>query len=257
MWDNDNQGILMKGFIENKEDKQTYIDGYIFPTKDSLSLSFDPDKLNIAFLRPFVSTVMSDISGIASGHIDFFGRFKALNVTGDAYVENLDFGIEYLNTRYNLSDSIHLSPTRIWFDNVTIYDKLKHTAKGSGWIEHHNFKDVSYDIAITEAQDFLSYDMTERQSPIYYGTIYGTGSTMIKGSPGQTQIDVNMSTGDQSKFTFVLSGSEAAGDYDFITFTNSGKQNTKIGELQADSIVIKNNARMMAVSYTHLTLPTT
>lgn len=167
MWDNDNQGILMKGFIENKEDKQTYIDGYIFPTKDSLSLSFDPDKLNIAFLRPFVSTVMSDISGIASGHIDFFGRFKALNVTGDAYVENLDFGIEYLNTRYNLSDSIHLSPTRIWFDNVTIYDKLKHTAKGSGWIEHHNFKDVSYDIAITEAQDFLSYDMTERQSPIY------------------------------------------------------------------------------------------
>lgn len=245
MWDNDNQGILMKGFIENKEDKQTYIDGYIFPTKDSLSLSFDPDKLNIAFLRPFVSTVMSDISGIASGHIDFFGRFKALNVTGDAYVENLDFGIEYLNTRYNLSDSIHLSPTRIWFDNVTIYDKLKHTAKGSGWIEHHNFKDVSYDIAITEAQDFLSYDMTERQSPIYYGTIYGTGSTMIKGSPGQTQIDVNMSTGDQSKFTFVLSGSEAAGDYDFITFTNSGKQNTKIGELQADSIVIKNNARMM------------
>ena len=97
MWDNDNQGILMKGFIENKEDKQTYIDGYIFPTKDSLSLSFDPDKLNIAFLRPFVSTVMSDISGIASGHIDFFGRFKALNVTGDAYVENLDFGIEYLN----------------------------------------------------------------------------------------------------------------------------------------------------------------
>ena len=175
MWDNDNQGILMKGFIENKEDKQTYIDGYIFPTKDSLSLSFDPDKLNIAFLRPFVSTVMSDISGIASGHIDFFGRFKALNVTGDAYVENLDFGIEYLNTRYNLSD------------------------------------------------------MTERQSPIYYGTIYGTGSTMIKGSPGQTQIDVNMSTGDQSKFTFVLSGSEAAGDYDFITFTNSGKQNTKIG----------------------------
>ena len=206
MWDNDNQGILMKGFIENKEDKQTYIDGYIFPTKDSLSLSFDPDKLNIAFLRPFVSTVMSDISGIASGHIDFFGRFKALNVTGDAYVENLDFGIEYLNTRYNLSDSIHLSPTRIWFDNVTIYDKLKHTAKGSGWIEHHNFKDVSYDIAITEAQDFLSYDMTERQSPIYYGTIYGTGSTMIKGSPGQTQIDVNMSTGVESKFTFVLSG---------------------------------------------------
>ncbi len=243
MWDNDNQGILMKGFVENKEEKQTYIDGYIFPTRDSLSLSFDPDRLNLAFLRPFVSTVMTDISGVGSGHIDLYGRFKALNVTGDAYIENLNFGIGYLNTRYTLTDSIHLSPTRIWFDDVTIYDKLRHTAKGSGWLEHRHFKNMSYDIAITQARDFLSYDMTERQSPAYYGTIYGTGSAIIKGSPGVNQIDVNMSTGDQSNFTFVLSGTEAAEEYDFITFTNSSKQQ-KETEAPIDSMVLKNNARM-------------
>ena len=85
MWDNDNQGILMKGFVENQEERQTFIDGYIFPTRDSLALSFDPDRLNIAFLRPFVKTVMTDLSGVGSGHIDFYGRFKALNVTGDVY----------------------------------------------------------------------------------------------------------------------------------------------------------------------------
>lgn len=245
MWDNDNQGILMKGFVENKEEKQTYIDGYIFPTRDSLALSFDPDRLNIAFLRPFVSTVMSDISGVGSGHIDLYGRFKQLNVTGDAYIENLNFGIEYLNTRYTLSDSIHMSPTRIWFDNVTVYDKLRHTAKGSGWLEHNHFKDLRYDIAITDARDFLAYDMTERQSPTYYGTIYGTGTAFIKGDPGQNFIDVNMATGDQSKFTFVLSGSEAAGEYDFITFTNTSRQKKESGKEQIDSMVIRNNARML------------
>ncbi len=244
MWDNDNQGILMKGFVENKEEKQTYIDGYIFPTRDSLALSFDPDRLNIAFLRPFVSTVMSDISGVGSGHIDLYGRFKALNVTGDAYIENMTFGIGYLNTHYTLTDSIHLSPNRIWFDNVTIYDKLRHTAKGSGWLEHRHFKNMSYDIAITNARDFLSYDVTERQSPIYYGTIYGTGSAIIKGTPGINQIDVNMSTGDQSKFTFVLSGTEAAEEYDFITFTNSSKQQEE-AETPIDSMVLRNNARML------------
>lgn len=248
MWDNDNQGILMKGFVENPEEKQTYIDGYIFPTKDSLALSFDPDRLNIAFLRPFVETVMTDLSGVASGHIDFYGRFKALNVTGDAYVENFNFGIGYLNTRYTLTDSIHLSPTRIWFDNVTVYDKLRHTAKGSGWLSHHNFKDLTYEIAITNARDFLAYDMTERQSPIYYGTIYGTGSAVIKGEPGYNRIDVNMATGDQSKFTFVLSGTEAAGEYDFITFTNSSHSQVKESEALADSTAIKNNARMLEES---------
>lgn len=245
MWDNDNQGILMKGFVENPEEKQTYIDGYIFPTRDSLSLSFDPDRLNIAFLRPFVSTIMTDLSGVASGHIDFYGRFKKLNVTGDAYVENFNFGIGYLNTRYTLTDSIHLSPTRIWFDNVTVYDKLRHTAKGSGWLSHHHFKDLNYDIAITNARDFLVYDVTERQSPTYYGTIYGSGSALLKGSPGINQIDVNMSTGDQSKFTFVLSGSEAAGEYDFITFTNSSKPVVETSGSLTDSMAIKNNARML------------
>ena len=248
MWDNDNQGILMKGFVENQEERQTFIDGYIFPTRDSLALSFDPDRLNIAFLRPFVKTVMTDLSGVGSGHIDFYGRFKALNVTGDVYVENFNFGIGYLNTRYTLSDSIHLSPTRIWFDNVTVYDKLRHTAKGSGWLTHHNFKDLAYDISITDARDFLAYDMTERQSPTYYGTIYGNGSAVIKGVPGYNQIDVNMSTGDQSKFTFVLSGSEAAGEYDFITFTNSSKQTTETPESQIDSMAIRNNARMLEES---------
>ena len=245
MWDNDNQGILMKGFVENPEEKQTYIDGYIFPTRDSLALSFDPDRLNIAFLQPFVETVMTDVSGVASGHIDFYGNFKALNVTGDAYVENFNFGIGYLNTRYTLTDSIHFSPTRIWFDNVTVYDKLRHTAKGSGWLSHHNFKDLAYDIAITDARDFLSYDMTERQSPTYYGTIYGTGSALIKGEPGYNRIDVNMATGDQSNFTFVLSGSEAAGEYDFITFTNSARSMAEADESQVDSTAILNNARMM------------
>ena len=245
MWDNDNQGILMKGFVENPEEKQTYIDGYIFPTRDSLALSFDPDRLNIAFLQPFVETVMTDVSGVASGHIDFYGNFKALNVTGDAYVENFNFGIGYLNTRYTLTDSIHFSPTRIWFDNVTVYDKLRHTAKWSGWLSHHNFKDLAYDIAITDARDFLSYDMTERQSPTYYGTIYGTGSALIKGEPGYNRIDVNMATGDQSNFTFVLSGSEAAGEYDFITFTNSARSMAEADESQVDSTAILNNARMM------------
>ena len=132
---------------------------------------------------------------------------------------------------------------------MTVYDKLRHTAKGSGWLTHHNFKDLAYDISITDARDFLAYDMTERQSPTYYGTIYGNGSAVIKGGvPGYNQIDVNMSTGDQSKFTFVLSGSEAAGEYDFITFTNSSKQTTETPESQIDSMAIRNNARMLEES---------
>ncbi len=241
-WNNENQGILLKGSVRNKEERSTYIDGYIFPTQDSLSLSFNADRLNGEFLRPFISGIMGDITGVVSGDIDFYGNFKALTVAGDGLVEDFNFGISYLNTHYFLTDSIHMTPERIWFDNVTVYDRLGHTAIASGELRHRHFKDLSFDIAINDAQDFLSYDVTERQSPVYYGTIYGTGSAHITGGPGQTLINVNMATGDQSTFTFVLSGNDAAGDYDFITFTNSKKE--KIAQTEIDSTAIKNNALM-------------
>ena len=151
------------------------------------------------------------------------------------YIENATFR----NCHFDTKDAFWHSK------NVTVYDKLRHTAKGSGWLEHNHFKDLRYDIAITDARDFLAYDMTERQSPTYYGTIYGTGTAFIKGDPGQNFIDVNMATGDQSKFTFVLSGSEAAGEYDFITFTNTSRQKKESGKEQIDSMVIRNNARML------------
>ena len=62
--------------------------------------------------------------------------------------------------------------------------------------------------------------MTEKLSPIYYGTIYGSGAATINGDLVKTNIDVNMSTGPNSKFTYVLTGNETASDYPFITFIN-------------------------------------
>lgn len=235
----------MQGHIDQAEGYKTRIDGYIFPTKDSLSLSFDAQKLNISFLQPFISKIMKNISGTASGHIDFYGNFQgSFTVAGDAYAENLKFGIEYLNTAYTLSDSVHLTPSSVSFNNVTVHDKFGHTAKAGGLLRHHYFKDLTFDISITDARNFLSYNVTELQSPTYYGTIFGTGSASIKGNPTRTDIDVNMSTAGDSKFTFVLSNTEAAGDYTFITFTDRRKQQHIQSSLE-DSTVTTNNARML------------
>ena len=53
-----------------------------------------------------------------------------------------------------------------------------------------------------------------------------------------------MSTAGDSKFTFVLSNTEAAGDYTFITFTDRRKQQHIQSSLE-DSTVTTNNARML------------
>lgn len=70
-------------------------------------------------------------------------------------------------------------------------------AKAKGILHHKNFKNLSYDIGISGLQNFLVYNMTEKLSPIYYGTIYGSGAATINGDLVKTDIDVNMSTGPE------------------------------------------------------------
>lgn len=219
-WDKENNGILLQGKISQQDVPDTQINGHIFPTGDSLSLYFDAHKLNLAFMQPFVSSIMQDFEGNAYGKIHFFGRFKELNVVGDAWLQNLRFGIEYLNTAYWLSDSIHLTPTSIYFNNIQLNDSENHTAQVFGLLNHKHFKNMDYNIQINNARNLLVFNITEQQNPIYSGRIYGTGVGTIRGDMSKTNIDVNMSTNENSKFTFALSDNETASDYQFITFVN-------------------------------------
>ncbi len=246
-WNVDNQGILLDGTVMNAEQRETYIHGHIFPTRDSLYLAFKPDRLNIAFLNPFINTIMDDVTGVATGEIDFYGNFKRLNVKGDAYLEDGSFGVKHLNTRYTVTDHIHMSPTSIRFDNVTVYDKHNHTAKGTGEIRHKHFKDLAFDINIFDMQDILAYDVPEQQSPVYYGTIFASeGNVSITGKPGSTTINVVATAGDNSTFTFDMSsGGTSAGDYDFITFTDSQREAAERERQKTISMVEWYNARMM------------
>ena len=223
-WENESQGILLQGSVSQHGHPDTGIYGHIFPTKDSLHLSFDAHYLNLDFLRPFIGNILTGFTGRATGKVDFYGKFNALTVTGDAYAQNVTFGIDYLNTVYSLSDSIHLTPNLIRFENVTVSDKFGRTGLARGRLEHNHFKNMTYDIGISDVHNMLVFDVTELINPDYYGTVFGSGTASITGDMARTNIDVNMRTDDNSKFTFVLTGSETASDYPFITFVNKAQE---------------------------------
>ncbi len=242
-WDNGKQGILFKGEVENDEKDTTQIYGHIFPSQDSIAFTFDAHRINAACLQPYLKKTLNDISGIVSGKIDFYGNYRRLNLKGDIYAENVSFGIESLNTRYTFTDRIHLSPTAIWFDNVTVYDKYNNRALGSGRIEHKHFRDVVFDIEIPYIQNLLAYDITEEQSPEYYGTVFASGSASLKGENRLFSINAVATADENSQFTLDLSGSTSASDYNFITFTDSLKEKSK-NSTEANKVQ-ENNQRMI------------
>lgn len=145
-WERETKGILLQGKISQPNTDDTRIEGYIFPTRDSLHLSFDANRLNLEFLRPFMDNILSNATGRATGKLDFYGKFKALNVTGDAFVDNFTFDIGYLNTSFSVTDTVHMTPTSIYFNDASLRDRNGKLAKAKGILHHKNFKNLSYDI---------------------------------------------------------------------------------------------------------------
>jgi hypothetical protein len=217
-WDNDRQAFHLDADIVEPGGEKSRIYGYIFPSTEALDINFDAKHVKIGFMRPFMDAFASDVDGYASGHARLFGTFKYIDMEGDILAEDLKIKIDFTNTYYSATDSIHMRPGLIDVPAVTIYDVNGNTAKLTGKVWHKFFKQPSFDFRVTQARNFLSYNINAKQNPDWYGTIYGNGSASITGEPGVVNIGVNMSTAPNSTFTFVLSDMEEVDDYAFITF---------------------------------------
>lgn len=225
-WDARNNGIRMKGSIHQPDATPTLINGGIYLAQDSLWLNFKANRLNIGFVDIWTNKILTGLQGRASGDITLYGKFRGLNLTGEAWGENVSFGIDYLNTVYSITDSIHFHKDGIAFNNIKVYDKNFTQAFANGRISYEHFKDIGYDISflIPKGRPFQVFNVTEKINPVYWGTIFASGSARIHGTAEKTWIDVSAQSSANSKFNFSLNENLTAGDYQFITFHDADKE---------------------------------
>lgn len=223
-WDADRKAVCLDADVVDEKGRHSRITGDIFPMTESLDITFNADHVKVGFMKPFMSAFASDLSGYASGRARLFGTFKYIDLEGDVFAEDLKIKIDFTNTWYRANDSIRLRPGLIDIKDVTIYDINGNTAKLNGVVKHVYFKEPSFDFNVTDARNFLSYNVDANINPDWYGTIYGNGGATISGEPGVVNIGVNMSTAPNSTFTFVLSDRLDADEYSFLTFRDRTPQ---------------------------------
>ena len=223
-WDNDSKGIIINADIHQRNGRESFVYGAVYPTLDSLNFKFKADHLNVQILKPFMAAFTSDVSGEASGEAELYGTFKLLNIKGRMFADDFKMKVDYTNTYYSVSDSIILDPGLISIKNATVRDQYGHTATLNGSVRHDYFKNARFDFAVTDVKNMLCYDTNDRINPVWYGKVFANGSAFIKGEPGRVDIDLNMATADNSSFSFVVSDKEEAGEYTFVTFTDKRKE---------------------------------
>ena len=235
-WDDTQKGILMLGSIYKNDSTWTDVNGYIFPVgrNAGLSLHFDANDLNIGFISPFVEKVVKNIRGRGFGQVHLYGPFKELNVEGDAYVEDGGVGIEFTDTYYTFSDSVHMDSTSVNLKNITLFDKHGNKGKVNLKFNHKHFKDFDFLVNIN-ASRMLMYDVKKKQNPLIYGTVFGSGSARIKGNEKLVDFDINMRSEPNTNIYLDFMNNNRAEEYDFITFIDKNKIQAK-DSLTKDSL---------------------
>lgn len=217
-FDNDMGAFVLNADVVNPEGRHSRIFGSITPATESLDITFLADKVKVGFLKPFMKAFASDIKGYASGRAHLFGTFKYIDLDADIYADSVQVSIDFTNTVYTASDSLRITPGAINLRDITITDVEGNKALLNGVVKHTFFSAPVFDFSITDAKDFLCYNVPEKLSPDWFGKIYGDGSAHVHGEPGVVDISVTMTTKQGSTFTFVLSDSEVADEYSFIEF---------------------------------------
>lgn len=214
--DENTNKIMMNGEITSKENKRTYVNGEIDPVLQGLSINFEADSLDISFLNTYTASLFNNITGHGSGKVHLFGDFSNVTVEGNAYIYDGSLGINFLNTRYNFTDSIHMNSNLIYFNDITFTDQFKNKAYGNGKVAHNMFKDIAYYVDLS-AEKFLLYNATEKHNPIFFGQVFATGKGAISGDEQAVDINVQLRTEDKTVVRMNFMDNSIT-EYNFITY---------------------------------------
>lgn len=220
-WHHEVKGIYLDARIREQEIARSHVQGYVYPLKptSALDLQIDADNTNLKFIHHYMSSITPEFNGRASGHVHFFGKFKALTMEGRVFGD-ASMKVDVLNTTFFLKDSIYIEPGGLTFRDNRVLDPQGHQGRVNGYLHYQHFKNLEYRFNFNVDNMLV---MNTKESPDYpfYGTVYGTGNAVIAGNARDgVNIDVAMTTNRNTSFTYIKDNVSTAVSSQFIKFVD-------------------------------------
>ncbi|MBR8536299.1 translocation/assembly module TamB [Carboxylicivirga sediminis] len=203
-----------------KDEKQSLIGGgYIDLAQQQLNMNFDIDQLEIGFLNLYLSRIMQNLTGTASGQIAVVGALSSPELLGKLRINKAFFDVGLLKTTYSVADSVIFEPNEMIFKNLLVADRNGKQGSFNGTIHHTAFRNMSYNLSLI-ANNMLVMDTKYSDNPLYYGEVYADGNMAINGTTKDLIIDIAGRTRENTEFFIPLTDEESAEESSFIRFIN-------------------------------------
>lgn len=231
-WDPRQKLAMIDISNDYKGTKYFDIRGSYNPSSKYADITLSAYSMPLDILNPFVSSFASDLKGAGSGKVRVQRKIKDLVLTGSVMAQDASMKIDYLQTRYNFSDSIRFTPRGIEFRNIRFFDEKKNQGRINGILSHRSFKDVgiNFDINMDRMQVL---NTRPKDNDIFYGTAYATGYAGIRGTPEKIIFNISAKTNENTVFYVPLNTSESVNEYPYIVFVDHRKKEEKVTEKES------------------------
>jgi len=240
-FENDSIGITtINAFWDNTEKKASYFlesknPNYLLGLNGKLNLSdtskeeieteINISNVKLSIIEKYLGDIFSNIQGDANGKLRIHGRLKEPEIIGEVKVKNAKITVDYTRCTYLLKDPvIKFLPNKIDFGTIAMSDMLGNQATFKGSLEHHFFRDFSYQMNAT-SKKLLVLNTKKENNSLFYGKAIAKFDFNFTGPENDMRMSISGLPVDSSAINILTStSSKQSADVDYIVWKTYGKE---------------------------------
>src|SRR5690606_2484143 len=173
-------------------------------TDAALDIKVDISSFNMAAFEPLTFGQLRDVKGTLVGAVAVKGSVDDPDIRGDIRFRNTEFFSTYLKTTLSMQDEvISFNRNGIVFDDFEMLDGNKNPLSIAGKITMEDYKKLLLDLTV-RANDFQLMNTTAEDNELFYGNVRLNTTTTIKGTSDLPVVNMRVSLGKGSEFTYVV-----------------------------------------------------
>lgn len=216
-WDPFLEMIHLEWLSTVKETEVLNIMGDYDPSNSRMNFRLFIDRFNLSILEPYMEGVLHDLEGLTTAEIILKGTTDKPKVQGVVIFDRTAFTLDYTQTRYEITDWFDIAPDAIYFNDMRITDQYDNFGHLDGKITHDNFNDIAVNINF-DSRNLMFLNTRREHNDTFFGTVFASGNTRLGGTLNDLDVEISMTTDENTKFFIPLESSEEVSEYDFIQF---------------------------------------
>lgn len=260
LWDRETKQFLIDFYIDRLSTRTLNLTGSYNPTnkKSPLSVYATLEETNLKIIEPFLKGVFSRIDGTLTGKYEITGTFAQPLIEGEGKIARGQIMIDYLKALYTFDGTLAMTPTKIIFNDFTLYDGLKNKGILDGYLTHRNYSRfrINLDASFTNLQ---LLNTTSKDNSLFYGQAYASGNLNMLGPLNNMKISATARTSKNTRVFIPISGSESVEKSDFINFVHfsdtvkiTEKKETQLKGNEPSGIILDLNLDITPEAYTEI-----